>query len=124
MVKLVWCCMEQKINKLFGPGHYIVLKDIEVSSCSNIEAEVEEDSLTIRYGGIRPKYITSRLIPAKSIVTIYKHTKEYHNSGFVNIIELSCSDDRYYIYTCIIYGNTYNVIAKLDKVGKLLYGSK
>lgn len=112
----------EKINKLCGPGEYLVLKDILVEGYSNVLAEVREDLLTIRYGGIRPRYFVTDKIPAKSIVTIISHDKSYRSGSFVSTIELKCSGDSCFTYTCVIYGNTYDVLEPLSEAGKLLYG--
>lgn len=112
-----------KINKLFGPGQYIVLKDIIVAGYTEIQMIQDlRDSVGIRYGGVRPRYIASSLIPAKTIVTIVRHTKNYRDGGFISEIDLTCSDDSFYTYSCVIYGDTHNVLKELDGVSKVLYG--
>lgn len=112
-----------KINKLFGPGEYIVLKDIVISGLTEIRLIQDSfsDRLETLYRGILPRHIEN-IIPAKSIVTIIRQEKNFINGHFVSIIDLTCSDDSCYTYTCVIEGNTYDVLKELDGAGKVLYG--
>lgn len=110
-----------KINKLFGPGEYIVLKDITVRGYREICLLEDTFETDIRFSGVRPRYM-DLIIPAKSIVSIIRHEKNYSNGIFVSEIDLTCSDDSFFSYSCVIEGDTCDVLKELDGVSKVLYG--
>jgi len=114
-----------KINKLFGPGEYLVLKDLHIAGYREIQPlyDNSNNQMDIMYGGIRPRYM-DLVIPTKSIVTIIRHEKNFVNGIFISTLELTCSSDRCFTYTCIVEGDTYNVLEPLTEAAKLLYATK
>lgn len=100
---------------------YVIIKDLtDVNLLRMLHIEHDRNGNPI-YGGAKPYYLYSKIIPKKEIITIDATWNYNHGGKTGKVIQFVTKSDNNYLYETVIQGDE---IEELTGNANILYGDK